>query len=232
MPARGHVGYQSWGKLLFMHWPISVEALRPLIPAQLEIDTFDGKAWIAVVPFTMWGIRPRFMPNFPYLSHAHELNVRTYVHYQGFPGVWFFSLDINQWPGVLVGRCGFFVPYYKADITLKQNLQTIHYDLVRTQGPKQATFNASWTIGDALSESEPGSLESFLTERYCLYATHDNKLYRTRIWHNPWPLQRAIVHNYRSSMIEAAGLSAPTGDPLLHYAESISVKVWLPDRLL
>ena len=206
--------------------------MRSLVPSQLEIDTFDGQAWIAVVPFTMWGIRPRFVPNIPYLSRAHELNVRTYVHYQGFPGVWFFSLDINQWPGVVVGRYGFHVPYYKADITLTQEQQTIHYYLVRTQGLKQATFNASWTIGDALPTSKPDSLESFLTERYCLYATSGNRLYRTRIWHNPWPLQRAVVHNYRSTMVEAAGLPSSIGDPLFHYAESIDVKVWLPDRLL
>ena len=232
MPSGGHAGHQWWGKLLFMHWPISVELLRPLVPSVLEIDTFEGHAWIAVVPFTMWGIRPRFVPTIPYLSQAHELNVRTYVHYNGFPGVWFLSLDINQWPGVFVGRYGFHVPYYKADITLKQEQQTIDYDLVRTQGPKRATYNASWTIGDALPEASAESLESFLTERYCLYATNGDKLYRSRIWHNAWPLQKATVHNYRTTTVEAMGLPTPTGDPLLHYAESLSVRIWLPERLI
>jgi len=85
--------HQNWGKLLFMHWPIDAEVLRPLIPAQLSIDTFDGQAWIGVVPFTMWGIRASFMPPIPGTSAFHELNVRTYVHHKGEPGVWFFSLD-------------------------------------------------------------------------------------------------------------------------------------------
>ena len=85
--------HQNWGKLLFMHWPIAAELLRPLIPAQLEIDTFEGSAWIGVVPFTMWGIRASFLPPIPGTSAFHELNVRTYVHCNGVPGVWFFSLD-------------------------------------------------------------------------------------------------------------------------------------------
>jgi uncharacterized protein YqjF (DUF2071 family) len=180
----------------------------------------------------MWDIRPRFLPAVPYLSQAHELNVRTYVHYQGFPGVWFLSLDISQWPGELAGRHLFHLPYYKADIQLEQEHKTIRYDLTRTQDPKPADFNASWTIGDQLPVSLPDSLESFLTDRYCLYAIDDNKLYRARIWHNPWPLQQAKLNNYSSSMIEVLGLPTPTGDPLLHYAESIDMKLWFLDRLL
>src|SRR5215472_17197257 len=106
--------HQSWGKLLFMHWPISAELLRPLIPAQLEIDTYRGQAWIAVVPFTMWDIRLRWLPTLPYVNKAHELNVRTYVHYNGVPGVWFLSLDLNQSLGVFFGRHVYHVPYFNA----------------------------------------------------------------------------------------------------------------------
>ena len=96
--------HQTWGKLLFMHWPIDEKALRPLIPAEISIDTFDGSAWIGVVPFTMWGIRASFLPAIPGTSAFHELNVRAYVHSQGVPGVWFFSLDAASRLGG--GRCG------------------------------------------------------------------------------------------------------------------------------
>ena len=218
--------YQSWGKLLFMHWPVPVESLRPLIPSQLEIDTFNGQAWLGVVPFTMWNIRPRFTPKVPVLSKAHELNVRTYVHYKGFPGVWFLSLEINQTLGNLIGRHIFYLPYHRATIKLDQNDQTIHYDLTRWSKSPSAKFTASWSIGEELPQTQPDSLEFFLTERYCLFAEHKSRIYRSRIWHQPWPLQQATVHEFRSTMAEANGLPSPTGEPLLHYAESLSVGIW------
>ena len=99
--------YQSWGKLLFMHWPVPAESLRPLIPQPLAIDTHDGIAWVGITPFTMWSVRPVFAPVLPYLSESHELNVRTYVHLDGVPGVWFFSLDANNAIAILEARLAF-----------------------------------------------------------------------------------------------------------------------------
>ncbi len=219
--------HQKWGKLLFIHWRVEEELLRPLIPASLEIDTFDGSAWIAIVPFTMWDIRalPPFIPPVPGLSSMHELNVRTYVHLDGVPGVWFFSLDCNSAVAVLAARTFFFLPYFNAGIELDQQAQTINYSLNRTDG-LPAEFHASWTIGEALSNSQPGSLEFFLTERYCLYCEHDGEIYRAVIYHEPWPLQKASLSSFDSTMIESHGLPTPTGNPLLHYAEALSVEIW------
>ena len=219
--------HQSWGKLLFMHWRVAVEELKPLIPAELEIDTFDGSAWIAVVPFTMWGTRafPPYIPAIPGLSAMHELNVRTYVHACGVPGVWFFSLDCNSTAAVLGARKFFHLPYYNADIELQQEAHTIDYSLLR-RGEPAAEFQAEWTIGEPLPVSRPGSLEFFLTERYCLYSQHASKLYRGRIHHRPWPLQRAALSSYGSTMIESQGLTSPSGDPLLHYVEELTVDIW------
>src|ERR1700730_1594187 len=137
--------HQVWGKLLFMHWRIDEKLLRPLIPAELEIDTFDGSAWIAVTPFTIWDIRafPPFIPPVPWFSSMHELNVRTYVHLDRVPGVWFLSLDCNSAAAVLGGRTFYFLPYYNADIELKEAEQTIDYSLVRTDEPA-AEFHAVW----------------------------------------------------------------------------------------
>ena len=123
--------HQTWGKLLFMHWPISAELLRPLIPQELEIDTFDDKAWIGVVPFTMWGIRASFLPSIPGTSAFHELNVRTYVHYQGVPGVWFFSLDAASRLAVWGARRFYHLPYFNAEMDLRQNGNTIEYSSQR-----------------------------------------------------------------------------------------------------
>lgn len=218
---------QNWGKLLFMHWPIDAALLRPLIPRRLIIDTFDGTAWIGIVPFTMWGVRPSFLPPMPWLSRLHELNVRTYVHLDGVPGVWFCSLDAALAPAVWAARRFFHLPYFNARITLRQHAQTIDYRSHRThRDAPPADFHATWTIGEPLAPSEPGSHAFFLTERYCLYAARRRDIYRCHISHPAWPLQRARVSSLSSTMIESHGLAAPDGEPLLHYAESLKVDIW------
>jgi uncharacterized protein YqjF (DUF2071 family) len=227
------VMHQDWGKLLFMHWRIPAEILRPHIPARLAIDTFDDSAWIAVTPFTMWDIRafPPLLPPVPGLSRMHELNVRTYVHLDGVPGVWFFSLDANGTIAVLTARTFFHLPYFNAEMKLDQHSQTIVYTSRRTErDAPRARFDATWQIGERLPESKPGTLEFFLTERYCLYTAHGDDLYRCRIAHAPWPLQRARLSSFNSNMIESHGLPTPDGAPLLHYAEAISVDIWMLEK--
>jgi uncharacterized protein YqjF (DUF2071 family) len=193
----------------------------------LEIDTFDGSAWIAVVPFTMWDTRalPPYVPAVPGLSAMHELNVRTYVHHDGVPGVWFFSLDCNSRAAVLGARTFFHLPYYNADIELQQHSLSIDYSLHRRDEPA-ADFHAEWTIGAALPEAEPDSLEFFLTERYYLYSQHGSRLYSGQIHHQPWPLRTATLSSYSSAMVESLGIATPAGAPLLHYAEELTVDIW------
>ena len=219
-----------WGKLLFMHWPIAPERLRSLIPPQLTIDTFDGEAWIGVTPFTMWDVRLSFTPPVPYLSDFHELNVRTYVLYRGVPGVWFFSLNTNSSMTVFGARTFYFLPYFNARIDLRQEGDTIHYDLERTDAERPARFKATWEIGDELPESEPGTLEFFLTERYCLYSASGESIYRARIHHKPWPLQQAKLIAHASDIVESDYLPKLKGKPLVHYAEALAVDVWLPEK--
>jgi uncharacterized protein YqjF (DUF2071 family) len=219
--------HQTWGKLLFMHWRIDAKLLRPLIPTELEIDTFDGSAWLAITPFTMWDIRafPPYIPPVPGLSSMHETNVRTHVHYDRVPGVWFFSLDCNSAAAVLGARTFYHLPYLNAEIDFEQEEDTIDYWLERIEDP-DAELAVTWTIGESLPYSHPGSLEFFLTERYCLYTKHDDEIHRARIYHEPWPLRRASLDSLESTMIESHGLPTPSGDPLLHYAEEISVDIW------
>jgi uncharacterized protein len=243
--------YQNWGKLLFMHWPINPEILRPLIPSQLSIDTFAGQAWIGVVPFTMWGIRASFLPPIPGTSTFHELNVRTYVHHDGVPGVWFFSLDAANSLAVWGARTFYSLPYFNATMSLNQEENLIDYSSVRSDGRTysqffaaeaagfpadfdssksenfpQASLETSWKIGEPLPSSSPGEIEFFLTERYGLYSYRRGQLYRSRIFHDPWPLRAASVDSCKSTMIESLGIARPAGEPLLHYAESIAVDIW------
>ena len=236
--------HQQWGKLLFMHWRIDAKLLRPLIPAQLEIDTFAGSAWIGVVPFTMWGIRASFLPPIPGTSAFHELNVRTYIHHRGVPSVWFLSLDAANRLAVWGARRFYYLPYFNAQMSLEQTGNTIRYSSSRNdRRGVPAELQATWTIGEpladwmpvlpgkALAGSASDSLEIFLTERYCLDSVHQGKLYRARIHHTPWPLQKAELVSLNSSMIESHGLPTPQSDPLLHYCEALSVNIWPLKRI-
>jgi uncharacterized protein len=219
--------HQWWGKLLFVHWAIDAELVQPLLPSQLSIDTFDGKAWIGVVPFTMWGIRASFLPPIPGANAFHELNVRTYVHFNGVPGVWFFSLDAANNLAVWGARQFYYLPYYNAEMSLEQEGNAIRYSSSRhDERGAAAELTAAWTIGGPLAQTQLGSIEFFLTERYCLYSSHCDRLYRSRIFHQPWPLRSATLDAYQSTMIESQGLPTPQGQPLLHYAESIAVDIW------
>ena len=220
--------HQHWGSLLFMHWPVPVGLLRPLVPAPLSIDTHDGLAWVGITPFTMWGVRPAFAPPLPFLSRSHELNVRTYVHLDGVPGVWFFSLDASNAAAVLGARVAFHLPYFRARMSLERRERTLYFSSRRaSRRAARAEFEAVWMVGDGLGEARPGSLDFFLIERYCLYSARGGRIYRARIFHRPWPLHRARLSSYRSTMIESQGLPSPNGEPLLHQqGEPLKVSVW------
>lgn len=226
-PAGLPIMYQKWGKLLFMHWRIDPAVLRPLIPAPMEIDTFDGSAWIGVVPFTMWGIRASFLPAIPGTSAFHELNVRTYVYHRGVPSVLFLSLDAANRLAVWGARTFYYLPYFNARMSLNQTATTISYSSVRKdRRGAPAGLQATWNIGESLGPTNPGSLEFFLTERYALDCEHNGTLYRARIHHQPWPLRQAELKSLTSTMIESHHLPTPLGDPLLHYCEELSVGIW------
>lgn len=230
---RTPISRQTWGKLLFMHWRLPVETLRRVVPQELTIDTYEGEAWIAVVPFTIWGMRASFLPVLPGLSAMHELNVRTYVHYKGTPGIYFFSLDAANALAVLGARTFFLVPYFTAEMSLEQHGRRIDYHSRRTHPhAPRAEFDASWEFGDLLKESQPDSLEYFLTERYCFYTVNrSGAVYRCRVKHPAWKLRAASLLSCKSSMIEAHNLPTPAGDPLLHYSEELTVDVWTLERL-
>lgn len=221
-----------WHDLAFLHWPVAAELLRPLIPIELSLDTFDGTAWIGVVPFRMSGVRPRFVPSLPGLSAFPEINVRTYVTAHGKPGVWFFSLDARNRLAVRVARAVFGLPYFDAQIELTEREGSIQYQSRRThRAAPPADFHGSYRPSGDVYRTERGELDHFLTERYCLYTRNRRgDVCRGDIHHSPWPLQAAEVDIRQNSMSAPIGLDLP-GPPLVHFARKLDVIAWFPDPI-
>lgn len=223
----------SWHDLLFMHWPVPTEELRPLIPSALELDTFDGHAWLGVVPFRMSGVRPRLLPAVPWLSGFPELNLRTYVSAGGKPGIWFFSLDAHNPVAVRLARATFHLPYFDARMSSEKKGDEVSYRSVRThRGAPPAEFAARYRPAGEPFESRPGTLEDFLTERYCLYAADGRgNVRRGEIHHQMWPLRPAEAEVETLRMTGQIGVDLPDTEPLLHFSERLDVLAWPPRRL-
>jgi len=215
---------QTWHDLLFAHWPVAAAALRPLIPTQLTLDTFAGQCWVGVIPFHMSDIRRRGIPPLPGLSHFPELNVRTYVNYGDKRGVYFFSLDAGNLPAVLAARAFYHLPYFHADMTSHEQEGIIHYVSRRYHVP--AEFRGRYHSTGETRLATPGSIEHWLTERYCLYATHRGQLYRGEIHHAPWPLQTAEAELETNTIAAAAGISLADTTPHLRFARQLDVLIW------
>lgn len=229
--------HQNWHHLGFFHWEVPVADLQRLIPSRLTIDTFEGKAFIALVPFTVTGVRPIGLPALPGVSSFHEINVRTYVHQEGAnPGVWFFSLDASSSLAVTAARAAYHLAYYHAAIEFAASEDalpviefTSHRDDPRGPMPAHSHLRYSPVEGPSF-HATPGTLEHFLAERYILYAEHEHQLYRARVHHQPYPLQRAEVPELDETLLWAAGVKRGGEAPLRHYAREVNVKVYPPEK--
>jgi uncharacterized protein YqjF (DUF2071 family) len=233
LPGGPWVLRMRWHALLFMHWPVPEDSLRPLIPPVLKLDTFDGAAWLGVTPFRMTNVRPRFSPAVPWLSSFPELNVRTYVTHRDKPGIWFFSLDARNPVAVRLARATFSLPYFDAEMSCRPSGGEVRYRSVRThKGATGARFATTYRPVGEPFESHPGTLESFLTERYCLYSADTrDRVWRGDIHHRPWPLQEAAAEIGELEMTAQIGVVLPGMDPLLHYAHCLDVVAWPPRRI-
>lgn len=232
LPAAPWVMTQSWYHLLFAHWPVPAEQLRPLLPPGLELDTFEGQAWVGVVPFGIRPLRLRFLPEWPLVTAFLELNVRTYVIADGKPGVWFFSLDASDKFAVAAARFAYGLPYFNATMNLSVDAGNVVYNSQRTDsriGPGE--FSSRYRPIDDVYTAAPGSLDAWLTERYCLYTLFNKNLFRANIHHVPWPLQRAAGLIQRNTVTQAHGITLPDTEPLLHYTERLDVLVWALERV-
>jgi uncharacterized protein YqjF (DUF2071 family) len=216
---------QTWEHLLFTHWPVSDAVLSPLVPSGLELDTFEGSAWVGVTPFRVSGLRLRGFPPAPRLSTFLELNVRTYVSRDGRPGIWFFSLDAASRLAVRAARRLYRLPYHLATMRAEPRGDWIHYESARREGgPRPFVFSGDYRGRGTPRAAPPGSREHFLAERYCLYALHRGRLHRADIHHPPWPLQAAEARIELNTM--APDPIELSGEPLLHYSARQDVVIW------
>jgi hypothetical protein len=228
LPEGRWVMAQTWRDLLFAHWPLPPEEVRSRVPASLPLDLRDGKAWIGVVPFRMTGIRLRGLPPVPGLSAFPELNVRTYVTVGGKPGVYFFSLDEGSRVAVEVARRFFHLPYVRACLSCRRDGDGVRYSGLRTDRRlPPAELRAAYRPVAPATQPDAGSLEHWLTERYCLY-TVDGKgrVLRGDIHHSPWALQPAAAEIGANTMAAAAGIALPPQPPLLHFARRLDAVLW------
>jgi uncharacterized protein YqjF (DUF2071 family) len=226
LPESAFWASMSWHDLLFAHWPVPVDELRAAVPAGLELDLWQGEAWLGVVPFHMTQVGPPALNRLPWLSAFAELNVRTYVRHAGKSGVYFFSLDAASWPAVVGARVGFRLPYFWAHIARAREGNGVRYASRRLVGPR-ARFQARYGPRADPFRASPGSFEHWLTERYCLYTTdRTGGVYRGDIHHGPWPLQAAEAEITENELTGWTGLRPRDTPPVLHFARRLDVLAW------
>jgi uncharacterized protein len=230
MPDSAWVMTQTWHDLLFAHWPVPPQLLQEKVPAPFELDLFGGTGWLGIVAFHMTNVAPRAVPSLPWVSEFPELNVRTYVTVAGRPGVYFFSLDASSGLAVQTARALLNLPYYTATMSVVSDDNGVEYRSSRDEDETMAFQAAYRPTGDVLVPS-PGTLEYFLTERYCLYHhTGSGRPYRLEIHHPAWQLQAAVAEIAVNTM--GRGLGVGTEPPaLLHYARRQDMVLWPPSML-
>jgi uncharacterized protein len=226
-PRRSVIGHQSWLQLLFLHWTVPADLLRPLVPSPLSLDTFNGACYVGVIPFLVKEARWLFTPRALGLDFL-ETNVRTYVHLEGKdPGVFFFSLDAASRLAVIGARAGFGLPYFYAKMSSAAEDGIIGYRMRRASGSKPG-LQARCRLGEPLGEASAGTLEHFLVERYLLHVLRGKSLWTVQVHHQPYPLQKATLLEFRDELTGAAGIPPAGVPPYAHYASRVDVDIFLP----
>jgi uncharacterized protein YqjF (DUF2071 family) len=218
----------QWLSLTFMHWPYPADVVQRVLPPGLTVETYDGRAWVGLVPFTMTITLPH-APAAPWLSRFPETNVRTYARGpSGETGVWFMSLDAARLPAVLAARVAWGLPYYWARMSVQRAHDAVDYSSVRHRPHTRAHHRSRVSVGAQVPLADVTAFEHYLTARFGLWAYHLGRLWHSRADHPPWPLRRAAVECLDDELVTAAGLPAPSGDPLVHFSDGVDVRVGGP----
>ncbi len=239
-PVGRAIGYHHWSDLLFVHWRMPAEVVRPLLPAGLTLDTWEGDAWVGLVPFYMSRVRPWWSPPVPVLSYFCETNVRTYVHREGRdPGVWFFSLDASNSLAVRIARWRWHLPYYRSQMSLKRTGDTVSYESRRLwPGVAGAGCDIRTRVGAPLGHEDsdrplpagralPGTLEHFLIERYILYAEPaPGRLLAGRVHHHPYPIREARLVEIDETLLSTAGVSPMAPPCHTVFSDGVAVEIF------
>jgi uncharacterized protein YqjF (DUF2071 family) len=226
-PRRGAAMHQSWSSLLFAHWRVEPDRIQRTLPLGLYVDTFDGSAYVGVVPFFMRKVRPWWSPCLPWFSNFLELNVRTYVHdAAGTPGVWFYSLDCDQPLAVWGARKFYHLPYRHAAMSAPQTAEATSYHsrVKRTD----LRCDVHYELGRETREAVAGSLDFFFVERYVLFAAaRDGRLFIGQVYHRPYPLVATTVADWRSNLLAPHDFCIDESQPqLLHGSRGVDVEVF------
>lgn len=229
-PSVPWVMFQSWRELLFAHWSVAADALRSLVPAPLEVEEFDGSAWLGLTPFLLADLHPRGLPPIPGASEFPEMNLRTYVRFRGRPGIFFFSLDAANAAAVMAARLLYRLPYRHAEMRMRWDRGWFHYTSRRRND--EAEFVGRYRASGEAREPVSGALEHFLTERYALYTVLRNgRVLRGQIHHRPWLLQEAEVEIEKNSVPSAHGIQVPARPHVLHFSSRQDTLIWPPEIL-
>jgi len=231
LPQQPWMMHQAWNDFLFLHWEVDPAAVRAVVPEPLELDLCEGACWVGVIPFHMTDVRPRGTVNVPGVSNFPELNVRTYVIANGKPGVYFLSLDAHNRLAVETARLTYDLPYFAAEMSWERRGETLHYRSRRTDGRgAQAEYIGQHTPRGPYRYAEAGSLEHWLSERYCLHTVSaSGAVYTTDVHHLPWPIRDAEVNLEVNTMGDGHGLDLK-GAPHVMYSPGVDVVVWTPRR--
>ncbi len=223
-PAGSPRGYQSWRSLLFLHWPVPCDQLRPLVPEELSLDLHQDTAYLGIVLFGMQDVRHRSWPRFLSFNFL-EANVRTYVHYRGNPGIYFHSLDANSRLAVWGARTAWSLPYHHSRMEMESGNGETVFKIRRSSSA--AFHRTRYRVGPVLPPSEPGSLEHFLLERYWLFVRHRGRLCKAQVHHRPYPTREAHLLEFEDQLRASAGLHELHGaPPLVHFSEGVDTEVF------
>jgi uncharacterized protein YqjF (DUF2071 family) len=219
--------HQDWLDQLFLHWAVDADHLQDLLPSDVTLDLFNGKAWIGITPFRIENTSPGIGPHWSFVPAFHELNVRTYVYREGMPGVWFFSLDAESQMAAWAAKIGYRLPYLHAHIESRQSGNRIEYRMIRLDEP-HAEFECACSVQRRLAPQRPGSFEFFVAERYALFTERDHTLYSARIHHQPWPLYEAHVESVQTTLFATERLPLPIAGPIAHFSPGVNADIWAP----
>lgn len=223
---------QKWRSVSFLHWAFDPEVVRHLLPARLQPDVFDGRAWVGITPFHVDGYRLFGIPGLPGALEFEEVNVRTYVRGpDGKDGIWFLSLDASSPVTTLGGRLGYGVPYFLADMTIGDAAGVVNYRGTRLRPGPAARYRIGVRPEPATRDDDRSALDDWLTGRWRAYGLRAETLVRANVAHEPWPLQRASVVELEEELLAAAGLPAPEAEPLVHFSPGVDARLSRPRRV-
>lgn len=228
LPSKNWIMRQKWRNVLFLHWPIPVEKLRPHIPSSLQIDTFNGSAWLGIILFVLEGIFPFEIPSISLTPKFPEINVRTYVKYDGKPGIYFLSIDVMNWASLKIAKNWYHLPYHSSQIFFQKEEQKFHCHSIRKGNENTPiSFKGKYAPVSEVYFPKEGTLDHWLIERYCLYSSNNGiNIYCGDIHHRPWPLQKAKIELVKNTLFTPFHFDLFEEKPIAHFSIGVDSLIW------